>query len=150
VRLFARLVVRSIGLAFRPLDDFLSWLQKRSLELVAGTYLVLVGAVGVLLIAFYVGRPDAVTGWLIGGLLVVASVGGIYLLTPLGVARFGHEFVRMWFRGMAGVAAAVALAYLSAAASLTDAAKSNSAMTIVALAGAMAFLSALVSLRSAK
>jgi hypothetical protein len=150
VRLLARLVVRLVRLLFGPLDHLLDWLQNRSLELVAGVYLLLVGGLGILLIVLYAGHPDAITGWLIGGLLVAASIGGIYLLTPLGVARFGHDFVRMWFRAMAGVAAAVALAYLSAAASLTDTAKSNSAMDMVALAGVLAFLSALVSLRSPK
>jgi len=150
VRLLAGLGIGILQLVFGPLDRIFGWLEKRPLELIAGAYLLLVGVLGVLLIAFYWGQTDAATGWLLGGLLVAASVGGIYLLTPLGIARSGHEFVRMWFRGMAGVAAAVALAYLSAAASMTDVAKANSDMRMVALAAALALLSALVSLRSAK
>ncbi len=105
----ARLVIQFVGVLYGPLDRTLGWLQKRPLELVAGLCLLVVGALGALLIVAYYGRRDSLTGWLLGGLLLVASLGGIYLLSPLGVARFSGEFVRTWFRAMAGVAAAVAL-----------------------------------------
>ena len=94
----ARLGSRLVRLVFSPLDRTIGWLVDRPLEWVAAVVLFFVGLLGVAFIAFYYGRPDSSTGWLLGSLLVGAAVGGIYLLTPLGADRFAPEFIRTWFK----------------------------------------------------
>jgi hypothetical protein len=150
---FGQLRVRSLRvllLPFDALDRSVDWIVRRPLEVVAGGYLLLVFACGLTLIGLYLPRRDSLTGWFLGILLIAASLGGIYLLTPRGATRFGHEVVQTWFRGMAGIAAAIALAYLSASASVADAGQANADMTMVSFAAVLAFLSGLVSLRKPK
>ncbi len=142
-----RLALRILGPVYHSFDRAGDWVGEHFLEIMVALYLVLVGLGGPVAVVFYAGRPDYSTGWFLGIVLFVAGAGGIYLLTPSGTARYGHDTVQTWFKGMAGVALAVALAYLNGAASVTDQTKANSDMGMVSAAAVLALLSALVSLR---